>query len=272
MPKVEEHSRPTTKTRSSIKPPWMEELKRNQEKKGSIATSGTHDKPSVPSAKPTIPKPAHAPLTTPPNFQVSLSSGESAVTSNETVSKKNAGLKQNNPKLESPSSSAIPPKYSPSQHTKRLDASPILTPVSPPEKTSYKDPNLPSESSPVEMKKQITELRTVSVKDHPPAGSNGHDAVVLSKPKTALEPGSKVIQKQPSTVSNYHSYNELSQSRSADAIFLELRTLSSRVASLEATVLSLQTELSHLKNTTSVHEHKCQCMPKNASNESFVHI
>lgn len=273
LPKVEELSRPTTKTRSSVKLPWMEELKRNQEKKGSIATSTTLEKPSVPPAKPTIPKPVNTPLTTPQNFPVNTSLGENSVISNEAASKKSVGLKQNNFKLEPPNSSTVPPKYSPSQHPKRTDGSPILTPASPPEKPTYKDPSLPSESSLFEMKKQIMETKTsLSVKDHPSAGSNGHDTVVVLKPKTSLEPASNVVNKQPSTVSNHHIYNESSQSRSDDAIFLELRTLNSRVASLEATILSLQSELLHLKNTTSVHEHKCQCVAKKASNDSFVHI
>lgn len=279
LPTVEEHSRPTTKIRTSpvVKPPWMEELKRNQEKKVSIASSGILDKPSVPSAKPTIPKPVHSLLTSPPNFQVNISSGENTIISNEAVSRKNASSKQNNFKLDSSNSSTVPLKYSPSQHSKRSDGSPIVTPVSPHEKASCKDSTLPSESHLVEMKKQITEMRTphLSIKDHPTAGSNGHDAVVVLKPKVELEPVSKVINKSSLTVSSHPSvsYNESPQSRSDDAVFLELQTLNSRVASLEATILSLQTELLHLKNTTAVHELKCQCMPKNTSNESsLVHI
>ncbi|KZS11789.1 putative SH3 domain-containing kinase-binding protein [Daphnia magna] len=280
---VEQQQRPMTKMRnSSIKPPWMEELKRNQEKKekGSITTTtnSNHEKPSVLPVKPIIPKSTNTSTDVPPNSQPHTQSEANSVTLKELISHK-VGPKNVNAKFEQLSSVEVPGIHEgpPPKSFGNVTGPISLSSVLPNEKTTQKESAVPSALQFRDEKKTLPETGTSMVlKEYPEANFSSHGTGNATKQTlTSLHPskGPGVKQTVCSTNHNPVNLNELAQLNNSDYIVQrELHSLQLRVASLEATVLNLQMELLQLKNAP-VEEHKCRCMQKVSSTEaSLVHI
>lgn len=274
-PLTEENSRPTTKTRtSSLKAPWIEELKRNQEKKGSLAATSAHDKPLIPSLKPVISK--SSPLST-LNVDSSARTGLHPPSSNDTlktqVGSKSFSCKEPNLSPNRPDCPTQEPKYS----MESRKSSTIMLPFG---NVAYKDSFLLSETRPVEMKRIASESSTLfNARNHQPndvreqfsiskyANCELHSVSQIHNPQSASSESNEFA--SLSDTSN----EKLRSPKSEDSVLFELRALNLRVASLETTVQKLQTQLLQMKSSAAFDEHKCQCLPKNeGKGSSMVHI
>ena len=226
----------------------MEELKRTQEKKGS------GEKPSIPTVKPVVLKPV-TPLVNNPNTPTNTQSEGSSVAASVESGFKKVG--QKNPKVEQFVPSTVLPKTPENQYPKSVNVSgSTLGSASSVEKKPYKESN----SGPplVDAKKLVPEPGIpTSPKESTLSGLNSHG-----------------LNKRPLVESSNHhpvKHNESTQlKKSDDAVQNELRDLYKRVAKLEETVTSLQSELLQLK-TTHAEEHRCKCTQKN-NEGSLVHI
>ncbi|KAI9557106.1 hypothetical protein GHT06_016904 [Daphnia sinensis] len=279
---VEQQQRPITKIRnSSIKPPWMEELKRNQEKKekGSVTTTtnSNNEKPSVLPVKPIIPKSANTSTDVPPNSQPHTQSETNSVTCSKEPIPHKVGPKNVNAKFEQLSSVPLIPEGPPPKSFGNVTGPLNLSSLLPTEKTTHKEPTLPSVPPFREEKKTLPETgSSVLSKEYPEANSitlGTGNATKQTLPP--LHPSNGPGVKQPVCSPNHHPVhlNELAQLNNSDSVVQrELQALHLRVASLEATVLNLQRELLQLKNAP-IEEHKCRCMQKvSGKEESMVHI
>ncbi|XP_057374213.1 SH3 domain-containing kinase-binding protein 1-like isoform X2 [Daphnia carinata] len=279
---VEQQQRPMTKMRnSSIKPPWMEELKRNQEKKekGSIITStnSIHEKPSVLPVKPIIPKSTIISTDVPTNSQSHTQSETNSVTYSKEPIPQKVGPKNVTAKFEQLSSVPGIPDGPPPKSSGNVTGPVNLSSLLPVEKTIHKEPTLPSVPPFREEKKTLPETgASVLFKEYPEANSSTlGTGNAMKQTLPSLHPSNGPAVKQPVSSPNHHpaNLNEVAQLNHSDYIVKqELHSLLLRVASLEATVLNLQMELLQLKNAP-VKEHKCRCMQEVTSTEtSMVHI
>lgn len=257
---VEQNLRPVaplTKTRtSSAKLPWMEELKRTQEKKGSLTTSSSLEKPLIPPAKPIVSKP-----------------GDSVTTLGDPVLKK-IGQKNTKP-VEQPVSSNVSPKTPENQFTKspaNASRATDLVPVLPAEKKTHKES--PTGPPSVDVKKLVLES---GISTSPKESASVSDPGLGETPKHKSSPGLPSTVTKPQIESPKYqppvNHNEsVHVGKSDTTVQHELQSLHLRVASLEETVKSLQAELLQLKNTHA-EEHRCPCMKKADTNgASLVHI
>ncbi|XP_046440839.1 SH3 domain-containing kinase-binding protein 1-like isoform X3 [Daphnia pulex] len=267
-----QQQRPKTTIRnSSIKPPWMEELKRNQEKKekGSFTTtsSNTLEKPAVPPVKPII-----IAKSVNTSTDVPQSEGHSFTRAgNEPVSHK-VGQKNAIAKIEPSSSSiiaSVSPEIPPPKSLVNTSGAPTLANVPLIEKPPFAVPTVVDEKSAM-----LGTGTSMSLKGSPEAGLNSLNIEEFTKQKL-LSTFPSNDTKQSVGLPNHLpvSLNEEAQlSNSEDTVQHELQTLRLRVASLETTVQNLQMELMQLKNS-SADEHRCRCLKKKNSNEaSLVHI
>lgn len=270
-----QQQRPKTTIRnSSIKPPWMEELKRNQEKKekGSFTTimsSNTLEKPAVPPVKPIISKSVNT------SIDVPQTEGNLFTRVSETVSHK-MGQKNAIAKIEPSSSSIIASVNSeipPPKSLVNTSGSPTLGNV-----LHIEKPVFPIHFVPpiVDDKNAMPGVGILmSLKGSSEAGLNSLNVEECRKQKL-LSTSPSNDAKQSVGLPNHLpvSLSEEAQlSKSGDTVQHELQTLRLRVASLEATVQNLQVELIQLKKNSSVDEHRCRCLQKVNSNEaSLVHI
>lgn len=278
---VEQQQRPVTKMRnSSVKPPWMEELKRNQEKKEKgpdiNTTNSNHEKPSVLPVKPVILKSAKTSSDAPSNSQPHTQPEANSVTCLKEPIPQKVGPKSINAKFE-PLPSVEVRGISEPLLPKSFGKATGLTSLScslPVEKTTIKESNVSSVLPFPDEKKTLPD--TAAFVLYPEAiseslGTGSATKQVVSSVHPPKGPGTK----QPASSPNHLpvNQNELAHLNKPDYLVQrELHALHLRVASLEATVLTLQMELLQLKNAP-VQDHNCRCMQKVSSTQaSLVHI
>lgn len=247
--------RPATKTRTSMPPPWMEELKRNQEKKGA-PFNGNVEKPSINQTKPTVQKPNHSSLS-PVNSPPSVQPEGDIPSSSEALSKGNVGVKTN----------AVKPGLTPVTSAPRLPLNPkpaidasnksAIVPTSSLDKNTNKDDLAGAKT---DVGRNVQEIKTIGPS---PSKSPAFDLRDTSEsPKHDLSSGPKRHAVPSSTLSTEEAHS----TNFNESILAELQSLKQRVITLEATVKSLQTELLHFKNSTSGGELKSQSMQNNQTN------
>jgi len=228
---------PVTKARTSpVKPPWMEELKRSQEKRGSTlvpapSSSEEHNKSPVPppTLKPTVPK--VAPATPAPSSHVNNKSTSPLTSRDSSESAKSAAnLNTKTPSVGSSSSSSGADTYkmnlsnSNSSMNKQTSGS-SLVPGS--------RPGIPGEKPSV----------SPSVK---PAKSPTTTHIEAPKSSGPVRPAPNSAIKSSSSTTNVPTKSHITSDNN-DNVQNEVESLRVRVGTLEATVEQLQASVQQLR-------------------------